>query len=61
MMPRKLPLASVARVLPLAMYSSYSLRCRLDSLQDRRDLCAEVSLTTHRGASHCGHRLLTQS
>lgn len=32
MMPRKLPLASVARVLPLAMYSSYSLRWRLDSL-----------------------------
>ena len=35
MMPRKFPLARVARVLPLAMYSSYSWRWRLDSLRYR--------------------------
>lgn len=32
MMPRKLPVASVARVPLEAMYSSYSWRWRLDSL-----------------------------
>ena len=31
--PRKLPLASVALVAPLAMYSSYSWRWRRDSLR----------------------------
>lgn len=33
MMPKKLPDASMLRVAPLAMYSSYSLRWRFDSLR----------------------------